>query len=517
MPPPPGWWRSWGLQSCVLALVAIATILTRFGFTQAPILGDRGYVTYVGQAMLRGEPYYQTTFMGYPPLGAMLSAAAMWVGQWFDIPTYLAPRYLSVLAAALTVALLGLVARRALRNPWAGVFAGILLAGSSTFGEYTVGTLEPKALVNLFTLFAALALQHRRWTLAGLAAGLAAMCFQPAVFVVAAAFVVTLWGAKARPWKATFGFAGGVAIAVLPSLLYIVETASLWDYWQRAVVLPAADQLPDSGWRWDPFLWQYSGRLERSEAIVAICADAGFVLFAIGSARWKVRAVARGWLHPRAGGMPLFTLVWAGFAVLAGQGEPDLIQLVPLRAFWAAWLASRTVGAVQRLGRRWATPVRIFSGLLGAVTASFVLVDGGRHWWRPTLADQETSVSKLTAAAGPDGVISCFGAEWIYVVSERRSHNPFLRMNRKLAPFLKWVEPGGCNALLERLEAEQPAVVVIAMNRASNCMKRIPKLLYRRTNSDGRRPYKRVLLLPGRPDLLVLVRASPARGRRSGR
>ena len=52
----------------------------------------KSHFTYMGQAVLRGEPYYQTTFMGYPPVGALLAAASMYLGGWFDLPTYVLAR-----------------------------------------------------------------------------------------------------------------------------------------------------------------------------------------------------------------------------------------------------------------------------------------------------------------------------------------------------------------------------------------------------------------------------------------
>ena len=111
------WSNPW-IHAAGMMAIALLLILQR-GFSEFPIFGDRAYFTYVGQAVLRGEPYYQTTFMGYPPFAAMLSATAMWLGQWFDVPTYLAPRYLSVGVAALTS--LGAIAY------WQVLFVGFLV------------------------------------------------------------------------------------------------------------------------------------------------------------------------------------------------------------------------------------------------------------------------------------------------------------------------------------------------------------------------------------------------------
>ena len=47
----------------------------------SPIFGDRAFFTYLSQAILRGEPIYANSFMPYPPLGTMIQAASIAMGQ----------------------------------------------------------------------------------------------------------------------------------------------------------------------------------------------------------------------------------------------------------------------------------------------------------------------------------------------------------------------------------------------------------------------------------------------------
>ena len=82
-------------RSLVLILAAFALLLQRAGLSKAPIIWDHAYFPYLGQAILRGEPISANSFLGYPPLGPLLSAASMEIGRWFGVPTYLAPRYLA--------------------------------------------------------------------------------------------------------------------------------------------------------------------------------------------------------------------------------------------------------------------------------------------------------------------------------------------------------------------------------------------------------------------------------------
>ena len=142
------WSNPW-IHSVGMSAIVLLLILPR-GFSESPILGDRAYFTYVGQAVFRGEPFYQTTFMGYPPLGALVMACSMWVGQAFGLPTFLAPRYLAVGVAAASVVLLSFITRRATGSTMAGTLAGVVLAATSWFATFALGTLEPKALLGLF-------------------------------------------------------------------------------------------------------------------------------------------------------------------------------------------------------------------------------------------------------------------------------------------------------------------------------------------------------------------------------
>ena len=102
--PPREFFEAPALHALALAAFTLAIWLPR-GVRDAPIRGDPAYFTYLGQAILRGDPIYTTTFMGYPPLGPLASSGAMALGRVIGLPTYLAPRYAAV--ALLAVCVLG--------------------------------------------------------------------------------------------------------------------------------------------------------------------------------------------------------------------------------------------------------------------------------------------------------------------------------------------------------------------------------------------------------------------------
>ena len=164
--PTVAWLGSVWLHAAFLTMVTLAAWLS-LGFREAPISSDQAYLTYMGQAIFRGEPIYATTFVTYTPFGAMASAASMLVGSWVGLPTYLAPRYLAVALGVGSVLLVNIVTRRATGSPLAGLVAGLVLAGFPRLAASSLSTLQPKHLVIFFALLAAAACQRRRWGMSG--------------------------------------------------------------------------------------------------------------------------------------------------------------------------------------------------------------------------------------------------------------------------------------------------------------------------------------------------------------
>ena len=64
------YWQSPWLHAIALFGVTLLVEL-QYGIREYPILADNAYITYLGQAVHRGEVIYQTTFYGYPPLGPL--------------------------------------------------------------------------------------------------------------------------------------------------------------------------------------------------------------------------------------------------------------------------------------------------------------------------------------------------------------------------------------------------------------------------------------------------------------
>ena len=110
-------------------------------------------------------------------------------------------------------------------------------------------------MVLMLGIFAGGALQRNHWRGAGIFAALAASCWQPGVCVALACGAVATFEARARrhgyalsSWRNPLvRYATGLAIGVLPAVLYLAYTNTWLDFWTRSVVLPAQLRLPEAG------------------------------------------------------------------------------------------------------------------------------------------------------------------------------------------------------------------------------------------------------------------------------
>jgi hypothetical protein len=416
--------------------------------------------------------------MGYPPVALMVSSAAMVVGNWLDVPTYLAPRYLAVVIGISAVVALYAITRRATGSALAGVGAAVVLGSFRVLSSSALATLEPKLLVLTLGLFAGLALQRHSWRSAGVFAALAASCWQPAGIIPLACGAVaiyessgrTAWPRSSRPLAQ---YAIGLAVGVLPAVAYFTITNAWVDFWTHAVALPSQWQMPIAGNT--PMRWLRVAALREfgGETLSFALAAGAIALFAVRSAAgWEGNRVSA-WFGAKQGALPLVTLLWAGFNSIEFQHAPDMLPFLPCVAFWIAWAISRSSELVPA-----PTPRNVVIALVVALLAIQGYADGPRRGSLWTLAAQRRLVDEILMHAAPTDRVFAFSAEEIYALSERPAAAPYLRLTNAFMPFLPKMEPSGCSGVLERIIRERAAVVVVGVwRRSSSCERRLPTRL----------------------------------------
>lgn len=472
---------SFGFHVAIIGVASLA-VCASYGVLDAPISFDQAYFTYMAQALLRGEALYSQTMYAYPPLGPMVSAASMAVGEPFGMATYLAPRFLAVGLGIVAEIAVYAVVRRATGSGWAGLVAALALAGSQRLSVSYLSTLQPKHLVVVFTLLGCAACQRRRWGIAGFLGGLIVSSYLPALLVAAGFGVVAGWTLLRERSAVPLRYAAGFVIGLFPALVYLVATDGMDGFWLRAIDAPSAARLTRVGatpGHWiDVLVRRYAADLWFLSAGALGC-----VGFSVQSWLRRRRRALDVWLSPEFGAMPALAVLWSLSATLEFQGHPDAYPLLPVAAFWAGWLAHQltTHSFVQevfrtRLQRRGRNALAASSLAIVAIV-SFHDVPGHERTYG--LTQQLELVRGIWDAEGvtPRSVVAS-SAEEVYALAERPSPYPFLRLPALLLPYLHHVGIDGCAGVLKSIRGQRPRVVVLRIRpSAGGCEPRIAKLL----------------------------------------
>ena len=447
----------------ILATVSTAVLL-RYGLSEQPILGDRAYFVYVSQAVSKGDLLYGSTTFGYTPYGPFLSAMTMHIGDIFNVPSYLAPRYLSLPVYAASAALLYLVARNASGSALAGIFSGLTLSGFGAMSVLCASNLEPKAMVMFFMLASMLALQKRNWLVTGFASAMAGMFWQPAAIAGLSMFMILAFTDRDKLLPNFLKFSAGMLLGMLPAILYLTAFAEWHNFYEMAVVRKAALSLPDAAST--PFKWMAKGfKAYRSEGFVFFSALAGFSYFMIKNGRKTFNALT----DRKDGGMLILTLAWFLFNGIEFNGAPDLIPMLPLMAYWSSLFAARLIEGVSFLAGRIAS--NRFVLLTGFIFVNGLLFTDAITYNLPsTLTEQRLLVESVMGKA--DRRFIALNAEEFYVLSEKKSPLRYTRMERWVDTVIEMTEPGGSDGFIKRLEESMPPLVIIKKRKSAN-LKRI--------------------------------------------
>lgn len=222
-----------------------------------------------------------------------------------------------------------------LAAPWAVLLASICGLGATIVGpSVLIAEYEPVPrgyAVPLLILALGLA-SHRRWTGAGLAAGVAILYHPPTTVPVLIVGALALWRTRApgdRRWRAAIPIAGAVLITFLLSRLQRGSTEPQQFF---ATIDPALEQLQRLRGSYN-FISIWFGRWASHWAFV-------FALAALGW--WRLRSAMPPFFLNLAGGFLLYGLLVAPVSyLLLEQGKWGMMpQFQPLRALLWVTLAA---------------------------------------------------------------------------------------------------------------------------------------------------------------------------------
>lgn len=447
------WWNTRVAHLALLGLFSILVDLHHLALQQ-PIIDDRAYLTYMGQAVYRGDALYGSTTFGYPPYSALITAFVMWVGALFDMPTWLSPRYASLVLGAANAFLAYTVARLAFGCAFTGLIAGLMLTGFRFANTLDATSLESKTLVATCVLCAMLAVQNKKWLLAGVIGGVAGMIWQPAI-VICLSIGISLLYAGYRNAHVLGRYTVGVVLGALPGVLYPIMQSEWRDFWNLVIVRKMVVNLPDAG---DAFFkWMRVSVLSSlSEILVLALAVAGFVLFVTTQISRRESGSQR---FPGNGALLSLTVGWAIVNSIDFEGAVDLVPFLPIAALWGAY-CYRAI--LRSIAQRFSPRKTLWVGSLLLVV--YLFEDEFRHSIDYTLTEQVSLVREVLGDASDVDFVS-LDAEEFWVLADRAAPFRYTRSDDWVETLITIVDPGA-GTVLEQTKALSPDLIVIKQKRS---------------------------------------------------
>jgi hypothetical protein len=212
-------WREWCVRHPDLVhgalFFAFFVAASVAGMYDMPLAADNQHYFFIAERAASGVPPHVSQLDPKNALGMLVTAAAIVAGRLVGVDDLLASRVVSVFAGALAIALVGPLARRLTGSTIAAWVASIAMLSLNRFVLMAAMGSQPKVFLVLFVVASLLLVSLRRPALAGLAAGAAFLCWQPAAALVAAGALALLLGGAGKRAAASF-----VAAAVASFVAY---------------------------------------------------------------------------------------------------------------------------------------------------------------------------------------------------------------------------------------------------------------------------------------------------------
>jgi hypothetical protein len=360
-----------------------------------PFTLDNRHYYFIAERAASGVPPHVSHFDSKHQLPMLVTAAGIRAARAVGASDVAGARAVSILAAAGTVALAWITGRALGASRLAGHVAALVVLGDEGFLTMAAMGAREKVFLAFFELLATAALARRRPAAAGIGAGLAFLCWQPAGIVGAAALAV-LAAAPDRS-RALPRFALGALAPVLAYHAYYAAHGALAVEIEQAYRFPAlymAGADSDLRHRVLGFFRLAAGPSLRSAVpllFVAVPASA-----AAAALRRPRGAAARAAAEP---GLVHALLAGAGtvaFSLVDYQTYVDGFFALPFAALALGWAAARGVEALAAApGRR-----ALRATLAAAAVAAFGLRAALQPPVRavgPELADQRALAAEVRA------------------------------------------------------------------------------------------------------------------------
>ncbi|MFN2375530.1 MAG: hypothetical protein ABR538_03275 [Candidatus Binatia bacterium] len=409
-----------------------------------PVILDAATWDYMAVETSRGLVPYRDVFLHKTPGAALLGAAGAAVGSAMGAEPVLAAHALFLLLGALAPVLMFLLCRAsALPRAAALAVAVSLLA----FDEWPIAALEgcrPKVPTVVFGLAALLAAERRAALAASFFGGVSVLCWQPGLAFLLGAWVVLVKNGERSPRR----LVAMAAAAMVPAALLLAGlglAGALGDFFEQAVLfnLHYIEDKARTPFGTLKALARSLGNWNQVELLLAPAAVAGL------------------WLGRRArpGAFPLSLAVsgaiYTAMTFVSFQSWPDAILLGPivagilgigLHGLLAAGLAPRVAAT------------------LALVVLALAALPDDKPKFHPSVGFEVQRARFLAVAEGlrPDDTVVGVSVPEFFLHSGRRNGWKWPYLWFGVDDFAADHHPAGFRGILEDLEADPPAMILVA-------------------------------------------------------
>ncbi|MBI2845903.1 MAG: hypothetical protein HYX86_05095 [Chloroflexi bacterium] len=461
-------------EALFLFLLFLGSLFTfwQFGIDWQHITPDKSMQTYIAQEITRGHTPYLSVIFPKTPLTPLLSALAIFLGDGLNLPDIISVRILFLVLGSLGVVFTFLVAKIISPDFWPRLASAFTLLGFGLWGIHAATGAEPKILVTLLGLITIWALAGKRWFWAGLTASLAFLTWQPAAIYQILALAMPFGSIRGERRQALLSAIIGLILPLALISLYLLASGALLPAFRQTILSQFA-YLAEGGGGWTAgsgvgrFL-EISGDFlalrprgwggESWLAILGLIGWLGLTFQALSSLRRPVSS-SNPWLLIVSG------LFWLIFSLRDIDGLVDLVPLLPYLAVGVGWLVRQTISFIRKLSLS-QTNSDIANRYLPILANIVILAYGlqdiplDKSLYPVTLQDQTVKASLLDSYLGSNGQVQAIGDLSLLVLSERQNLTPLIHLGPKHYNLLL-NEPGGLEAILDRIASEKPEVMIL--------------------------------------------------------
>lgn len=475
------WWRR--IDPWVPGwLLATLVVWGGRGF-QDDLSRDSALYVYAGQQIAAGEAPYVEVLNRAGPLVQLLPGLGIELGRLLGTGDIVGIRILFLLLMVGAPALAHVLARDVFGSRLAGLAAGATLLAFTGLALSATDGPQSKQPMMVALLVGLLLLSRHRWLTAGVGTGLATLTWQPVLFVLVAAAVVTalLTPGDVRSRAVDLGrFVMGGLLTVAASIGYALATGSL-DAFVEGFLGINASYTDQEGIAAHPLLsWtQLADWLGWTTWLLA----AGSVLsLALGALALRRRPPSA---HPVA--LAAATVAGLGWSALAFNGAPDSVLVLPLAATGIG-------GAVALVAARDRDRSRQVVTAIVAAWVAVALATTAQATWgsrEPELPAAISEAEATFAALPDDATVFAFNAPQPLALAGRSSISRYVLFGEGMKQYVASRNVGGIRGFVSDVDEREPTLVVTSPRGLTGIMRPLARHYTEVAGGAGWRAFRR--------------------------